>query len=188
MKLATIFYNRTDGIRQWRRRSVARLQGASLASGVLLEGAIQCIPGMHDGQAGRISVGTQCKISTGAVFHAYGGSISLAENVFIGPHVVMYGHGGITIGKNSLIAMHTALIAAEHAIPPLGTPIRSKPDTRKPITIGEDVWIGAGSCILAGVTIGDGCVIAAGSVVRQSLQPGTIVAGVPARTIRTRDS
>jgi acetyltransferase-like isoleucine patch superfamily enzyme len=56
----------------------------------------------------------------------------------------------------------------------------------KPITIGQDVWIGAQSVILPGVTIGDGAVIASGAVVNKNVSPYTIVGGVPAHLISER--
>lgn len=58
----------------------------------------------------------------------------------------------------------------------------------QPITIGNDVWIGARAIIMDGVTIGNGAVIAAGSIVTKDVPPYAIVAGVPARTLRYRHS
>jgi carbonic anhydrase/acetyltransferase-like protein (isoleucine patch superfamily) len=55
-------------------------------------------------------------------------------------------------------------------------------------TIGNDVWIGARAMVLDGVTIGDGCVIAAGSVVTKNIEPYSIVGGIPAKLIRKRFS
>ena len=55
----------------------------------------------------------------------------------------------------------------------------------RPIRIGDDVWIGGGAIILAGVTIGDGSVIGAGSVVVHDVPPATVVVGNPARIVRT---
>ncbi|MCB1096470.1 MAG: acyltransferase [Verrucomicrobiae bacterium] len=64
--------------------------------------------------------------------------------------------------------------------------IGSQPMTNRPVTIGNDVWIGANSVVLPGVTIGDGAVIGAGSVVTKDVSAGTIAAGVPAAFIRPR--
>ncbi len=59
--------------------------------------------------------------------------------------------------------------------------------SRKKITVGDDVWLGAGAIILAGVTIGDGAIVGAGAVVNEEVAPHSIVAGVPARVVRILD-
>jgi acetyltransferase-like isoleucine patch superfamily enzyme len=71
-------------------------------------------------------------------------------------------------------------------VPPLGKLIRETADELLPTKIGRDVWIGANAVILGGVTIGEGAVVAAGAVVNQDVEPGAVVAGVPARKIRKR--
>jgi acetyltransferase-like isoleucine patch superfamily enzyme len=118
--------------------------------------------------------------------HAYGGSIDIGEHVFIGPYSVIYGHGGVTIGRDTLVSMHCRILSSNHAIPPAGTSIRSQPDELKRTQIGADVWLGAGVTILGGVTIGDGCIIGAGAVVTRDLPPYSIAVGVPATVIRSR--
>jgi acetyltransferase-like isoleucine patch superfamily enzyme len=65
-------------------------------------------------------------------------------------------------------------------------PINRQPNTARPIRIGNGVWIGAQALILSGVTIADGAIIAAGSVVREDVAPNTIVGGVPAKVIGVR--
>ncbi|GIQ80928.1 hypothetical protein KIPB_001808 [Kipferlia bialata] len=68
---------------------------------------------------------------------------------------------------------------------PLDAPTRvSGLELSKPVTIGNRVWLGMGAQILPGVTIGDDCVVGAGSVVTRDIPPGCVVAGVPARVIR----
>jgi acetyltransferase-like isoleucine patch superfamily enzyme len=66
--------------------------------------------------------------------------------------------------------------------------IRVQKGTSSPITIGKNVWIGAKCIILQGVNIGDGAIIGAGTVITKSVPEHTIVAGVPARVLRTRAS
>jgi acetyltransferase-like isoleucine patch superfamily enzyme len=64
--------------------------------------------------------------------------------------------------------------------------IRNCEDVLKPTKIGKDVWIGANAVILGGVTIGNGCVIGAGSVVTKDLPPYSVAMGVPAKVVRSR--
>lgn len=104
----------------------------------------------------------------------------LGANVFLGPHSVIYGHGGVEIGDDCLIAMHCRILSSNHTVAPFGTAIRSQPDVLLPTKIGRDVWLGAGVTVLGGVTIGDGCIVGAGSVVTKDLPAGAIAYGTPA--------
>jgi acetyltransferase-like isoleucine patch superfamily enzyme len=121
-----------------------------------------------------------CWFEDGVVLDGFGGSINLGRTVFLGPHSVIYGHGGVTIGDDCLIAMHCRILSSNHTIPPIGTVIRTQPDILLPTKIGRDVWLGAGVSVLGGVTIGDGAVIGAGAVVTKDIPPGAIAHGIPA--------
>lgn len=110
----------------------------------------------------------------------------IGNHVFLGPHVIIYGHGGVEIGDDCLIAMHCRILSSEHTIPPLDRHIRWEPDILKPTRIGRDVWLGAGVTVLGGVTIGDGCVVGAGAVVTRDLPAGSIAKGIPARVTGQR--
>lgn len=85
----------------------------------------------------------------------------------------------ITIGRNVDVAMHVTFATSTHHI---GTPERRAGESRKaPIVVGDGVWIGARSIILPGVSIGEGVVIAAGSVVTSDCDANSVYAGVPAK-------
>lgn len=135
---------------------------------------------------GIIRVGRGCQIEDGAQLEAWGGRIELQENTFIGPQVVIYGHGGVRIGKDCLISMHCRILSSNHTIPPVGIPIRSQPDVSMPTIIEDDVWVGAGATVLAGVCLHQGAIIGAGSVVTNDIPANAIAVGVPARVIRYR--
>jgi len=100
--------------------------------------------------------------------------------------VVIYGHGGVEIGDQSLVAMHCCILSSEHTVPARPEIIRNQPDRLLPTRIGRDVWLGAGVKVLGGVTIGDGCVVGAGAVVTGNLAPYSIAVGVPARVVSQR--
>ena len=89
--------------------------------------------------------------------------------------------GGISIGDGTLIGHRVTLATINHGLPPDQRHVHNI----APIVIGKDVWIGSGAILLPGVHVGDGAVVAAGSVVREDVPPRTIVAGVPARIIKT---
>jgi len=142
--------------------------------------------GLSQGGKGEITISAKSQICNGVSLEGWGGAIYIDENVFIGPYTVIYGHGGVTIGKDTLIAMHCRILSSNHTIPDRNTRIRSQPDIFLPVTIGEDVWLGAGVTVLGGVNIGDGCIVGAGAVITKDLPPYSIAIGVPAKVVRQR--
>jgi len=137
---------------------------------------------------GRIVISNGTTISDGVIIATYGGSIEIESNVYIGPYSVLYGHGGLTIGRNTMVAAHTVIIPANHGFSRTDMPMNAQPLTREGIDIGEDVWIGAGCKVLDGVRIGKGAVIGAGSVVTKDIESYAIAVGVPATVVRSRRS
>ena len=107
--------------------------------------------------------------------------LELGDQVDIGEFTHIRANGGVRIGNQVLIAAHVTITTREH---PVELP-RWSVTSDAPIAIEDDVWIGAGAVVLPGVTIGRGAVVAAGAVVTASVEPYTVVAGVPARAIRS---
>ena len=138
------------------------------------------------GSKGQIRIGEQGWIEKGTVLWAFDGAIRTGTNVFLGPYVTIYGHGGVDIGDQTLVSMHTTILSSNHTVPERGKEIRAQPDILLPTKIGRDCWIGANAVILGGVTIGDGCVVGAGAVVSGDLPAYSVAMGVPARAVRTR--
>ncbi|HMO34365.1 MAG TPA: DapH/DapD/GlmU-related protein [Lacibacter sp.] len=136
---------------------------------------------------GDIIIGDNNEILTGCLIMTYGGTVRIGSQCSINPYTIVYGHGaGTVIGNNVLIAGHCMIIPANHVISRTDIPIRQQGVSSKGIIIEDDVWIGSGCRILDGVTIGRGAVVAAGSVVNKSVEPYSIVAGVPAKLIKKR--
>ena len=118
---------------------------------------------------------------------SYGGEITIGNNCSFSPFTIVYGHGkGTKIGNNVLVAAHTLIIPANHNFSSVHLNINQQGINSKGIIIEDNVWIGAGCKILDGVTIGTGSIVAAGSVVNKSIEPYSIVAGVPAKKIKSR--
>ncbi len=100
--------------------------------------------------------------------------------------VIACGKSELSIGDHTIIGEYTSIRNSNH-----GTRrdqlIRAQPEDCRPIRIGQDVWIGRGCAVLAGVSIGDGAVVGANSVVTHDVEPYGIVAGSPARLLRYRE-
>ncbi len=134
----------------------------------------------------RISIGDKTFILKGALLHPYGGWISVGRNVGINPYCVLYGHGGLEIGNDVLIATSCVLIPSNHIFDRFDVPIQQQGLTCRGIRIEDDVWLGARVTVLDGVTIGKGAVVGAGAVVTRDIPPAAIAVGVPARVIGSR--
>src|SRR2546427_11360406 len=113
---------------------------------------------------GRILVSEGVTISDGVIIATYGGTIEIDANAYIGPYCVLYGHGGLAIGRKTMIAAHTIIVPANHGIGRLDVPMGAQPLTKKGIAIGEGGWVGAGFKVLGGGHIGNGAGIGAGAV------------------------
>lgn len=135
---------------------------------------------------GNIQIGERCLVLPGAIVATYGGRIAIGDDVSLNPGVIVYGHGNVSIGAKTRISAQTMIIPQMHVFSDPRKPIMEQGLTMKGISIGSDVWIGAGAKILDGVTVGDGAILAAGCVVREDVAPYSIVGGVPARVLRMR--
>lgn len=114
------------------------------------------------------------------------GTISIGSNVRINRGCTICSYTSINIGQYTLIGEFTSIRDANHGTD-MGQFIRVQKHKSKAINIGEDVWIGRGSCILPGVTIGKGSVVGANSVVTCDIPPYSIAVGAPAKVIKKRD-
>ena len=115
-------------------------------------------------------------------YTAHGTEIRVGRNVFINQNCTIYDLGGVDIGDDVLIGPNVSIITSGH---PLEPSQRRAGVTAAPIVIERNVWIAAGATIIGGVTVGENSVVAAGAVVTHDVPPNTLVAGVPAKVIRS---
>ncbi len=113
----------------------------------------------------------------------YGTYITLGENFYANYNCTILDIAPVTIGDNVMLAPGVGIYTAGHPVHPDAR--RSGYEYGRPITIGDDVWIGANSVICPGVTIGSGAVIGAGSVVTRDIPANVVAAGNPCRVLRT---
>lgn len=115
--------------------------------------------------AKKLTIGKNTSINRGCILHA-GGGIEIGNNVLLGPRVVIY-------SQNHQYHNSSMLISKQGY-------------SKKPVKIEDDVWIAACAIILPGVTLGKGCVVAAGAIVTKDISPYEVVAGNPAKSISIR--
>jgi maltose O-acetyltransferase len=112
----------------------------------------------------------------------YGSNIMIGDNVFFNFNCVILDIAPVTIGSNVLFAPGVHIYAATH--PLNAAQRRTGLEFGKPVSIGNDVWIGGGVIICPGVSIGDRSVIGAGSVVTKNIPDGVLAVGNPCRVTR----
>ncbi|RKN39887.1 sugar O-acetyltransferase [Micromonospora endolithica] len=115
----------------------------------------------------------------------YGHHIRIGPRSFVNFHAVFLDVAPITIGADTQIGPNVQLLTPTHPVE--AEPRRAKWEAARPITIGDNVWLGGGAIVLAGVTIGDNTVVGAGAVVTRDLPPNVVAVGNPARPVRQLD-
>lgn len=120
----------------------------------------------------------------------YGGEpgigLKVGNNSSIGPYAYIGCSGYIEIGNNVMMSPRVSIYSENHVFSDTSIPMIEQGVSRSFVKIEDDCWIAANTVILAGVTIGRGSVIAAGSVVTKDIPPFSIVGGVPAKVIKSR--
>ena len=116
-----------------------------------------------------------------------GGSVSIGEGSYIQPRVIITSAvQPISIGRRVLAASYCAFYSYDHGIVASSRIVDQPLVSKGPIVVEDDVWLGAGVKVLANVTIGQGAVVGAGSVVTKDVPAGAIAAGMPARVLKYR--
>lgn len=133
-----------------------------------------------------VTIGRGTSITCTGIIANKGVGLSIGNNSAIGSNSYIGARGELQIGNDVIMGPMVTIFSENHNYESMNTPIRKQGESRKGISIEDDCWIGAGSTILDGVTVGQGSVIAAGSVVTRDVEAYSVVAGVPARLIRSR--
>ncbi len=174
----------------FRGRRVVIEHGYALSSGssLILEDGVAINALSTNG----VALGRNVTIARGAtlvctgVIAELGTGIRIGDRSAVGAGAFLGGQGGIDIGADVIMGPGVRIFSENHRFDDVSRTIRSQGTERARVSIGDDCWVGAGATIVAGVTIGSGCVIAAGAVVTSSAPALSVLAGVPARVVRSR--
>lgn len=129
-----------------------------------------------------LHIGKHANVEKGAMFNA---GVSVGNYSDLGVRCQI--NGPVTIGDYVMMGPDCLIYTQNHKFDDLSIPMQQSGFSEvRPVTIGNDVWIGGRVIILPGVTIGDGCIVGAGAVVSKDVPPYSIVVGNPARVVKSR--
>ena len=155
---------------------------------IIEDGAeINCLSQQGIKLGNRVTIGKYAIIRPSNIYGGpIGEGLTMGDNSNIGPYNYIGCSGKITIGNNVMLAPRVSIYAENHVFDHPELLIRDQGVEKKEVIIEDDCWLAANSIILAGVTIGQGSIVAAGSVVTENVPAYSVVAGVPAKFIKSR--
>lgn len=171
-------------LRYWFWKIILQILGGKLEKGTKIYERVK----IFSTKQSPVFIGKNCILQTGSILAASdNGKITLSEHVYIGEYSILSSKGEICVGKDTIIAAQCFIVDFNHRFDNPDLLFYDSGFDCAKVSIGNNVWIGAGCRILKGVTIGEGSVIGAGSVVTRDIPPYSIVVGVPARVIKKRN-
>ena len=140
------------------------------------------------GRGARVTLGRWSWVGHGCKIRAHEGEISIGAKTVMGQECTISAYQRVSIGRECIIADRAMLIDFDHGMVEVERPIREQGIYKRDVTLGHNVWLGYGACVLRGVAVGDNCVIGTNSVVTRDVAENAVVGGVPARVIRMRET
>jgi len=140
------------------------------------------------GSANRgITIGSRVFVGRNTILSCKNGDIDIEDGANIGFNCEVFSASAVRVGRDALLAAYCYLIGGDHDFSDPSQPVLSQARRSAGVTVGAGAWLGAGAKILDGVTIGDRAIVGAGAVVRESVPPGAIAVGIPAKIVSARD-
>ena len=164
-------------------------QHLSVGRGVKIEelAEVQCLSRRGITFGDHVTIGRGVSIRPSSYYgHEPGEGLAVGAGSAIGAFSWIGASGFVSIGRDVLLGPRVMILPENHVFEDPRATIKSQGVVRAGVVIEDDCWLGANVCVLAGVTIGHGSVVAAGAVVNRDVPPGSVVGGVPARVLKRR--
>lgn len=137
---------------------------------------------------GRVKFGRFVWIGDGTKIRCHEGEVEIGTKTVIGQETTISAYQRVVIGEQCVIADRAMFIDFDHGMVEVERPIRLQGIYKRDVVIGANVWVGYGAAFLRGVTVGDNSVVGTSAVVARDVPANAVVAGVPARVIRMRET
>jgi acetyltransferase-like isoleucine patch superfamily enzyme len=139
------------------------------------------------GKNATVTLGRWAWLGHGCKVRAHEGQVSIGAKSVLGQECTISAYQSVSIGRECIIADRVMMIDFDHGMVEVERPIRMQGIYKRDVSVGHNVWIGYGACVLRGVTVGDNAVIGTSSVVTTDVPSNAVVGGIPAKLIRMRD-
>lgn len=140
------------------------------------------------GRGATLRIGRWAWIGHGCKIRVHEGEVSIGAKTVIGQECTISAFQHVHIGRECIIADRVMLIDFDHGVTEVERPIRLQGIYKRDVDVASNVWIGYGACILRGVSVGENSIIGTSAVLTQSFPADAVIAGVPARLVRMRES
>jgi acetyltransferase-like isoleucine patch superfamily enzyme len=127
-------------------------------------------------------------IGDGSKIRCHEGEVEIGAKTVLGQECTISAYRRVRIGEQCVIADRAMFIDFDHGVVEVDRPIRVQGIYMRDVEVGSNVWIGYGACILRGVRVGDNAIVGTNSVVTRDVPANAVVAGIPARIIRMRET
>jgi acetyltransferase-like isoleucine patch superfamily enzyme len=173
-------------------RLIARLGWLKLRFGrrLVTDGLCFVGPGVQIeiGRNARLVLGRWSWVGHGCKIRIHEGEVRIGAKTVLGQECTISAYQHVAIGRECVIADRVMLIDFDHGVVEVDRPIRLQGIYKRDVQVGHNCWIGYGACVLRGVTIGNNSIVGTSAVVTKSVPENAVVAGVPARVIRMRET
>ena len=140
------------------------------------------------GRGAALRIGRWAWIGHGSKIRVHEGEVSIGAKTVMGQECTISAYQHVEIGRECIVADRVMLIDFDHGVVEVERPIRLQGIYKRDIRVGHNVWIGYGACVLRGVSVGNNSILGTSAVVTQDVPENAVVAGIPARVIRMRET
>ena len=140
------------------------------------------------GRHATLRIGRWAWVGHGCKIRAHEGLVEIGAKTVIGQECTISAFQHVSIGRECIVADRVMLIDFDHGVTEVERPIRLQGISKRDVRVSHNVWIGYGACVLRGVNVGENAVIGTSAVLTTDVPANAVVAGVPARVIRMRDT
>jgi acetyltransferase-like isoleucine patch superfamily enzyme len=137
---------------------------------------------------GSLRFGRFVWVGDGTKIRCHQGEVVIGPKTVLGQECTISAYQHVRIGEQCVIADRAMFIDFDHGVVEVDRPIRKQGIYKRDVDVGSNVWIGYGACILRGVRVGDNSIIGTNSVVTKDVPANAVVAGVPAKVLRMRET